>query len=69
MVASFKHRLGNKWLTYRLGKHHLAFWLSKANNGYDYIQENYFPIQHYGKKMFLFKMSMDGNNNKCDLMK
>jgi hypothetical protein len=46
----------------------LAFWLSEVNSGYDYIQD-YFPRQHYGEKMFLFKMSMDGNNNKCDLMK
>ncbi len=44
----------------------LAFWLLEANSGYDYIQDIYFPRQHYGEKMFLFKMSMDGNNNKCD---
>jgi len=46
-----------------------AFWLSKANSGYDYIQDSYFPRQHYGKKMLLFKMSMDGNNSRYDLMK
>jgi len=47
----------------------LAFWLSKANSGYDYIQDHYFPRQHYGEKMFLSKMTMDGNNSRCDLMK
>ncbi len=46
-----------------------AFWLSKASSGYDYIQDSYFPRQHYGKKMLLFKMSMDGNNSRYDLMK
>jgi hypothetical protein len=45
----------------------LAF---KANSGYDYIENNYFPKQQYfEEKFFIFKMSMDGNNNGCELVK
>ncbi len=37
----------------------------KANSGYDYIENK----QYFGKKVFMFKMSMDGNNSGCDLVK
>jgi hypothetical protein len=37
----------------------------KANSDYDYIENK----QYFGKKVFMFKMSMDGNNSGCDLVK
>jgi len=45
----------------------LAF---KANRGYDYIENNYFPKQQYfGEKVFMFNIFMDGNNSGCELVK
>jgi hypothetical protein len=42
----------------------------KANSGYDYIENNCFPKQQYfGEKVFMFKMSMDGDNSGCESVK
>jgi len=39
------------------------------NNGYYFIQDNYFIGQQIGKKVFMFKMSMHGDGNSYDLVK
>jgi hypothetical protein len=45
----------------------LAF---KANSGYDFIENNCFSKQKYfGEKVFIFNMSMDGDNSGCELVK
>jgi hypothetical protein len=62
LVASLKHCPGNKGYDFNI----LAL---KANSGYDYIQDNFFLKQQFGKKMFIFKMFMDGNGSGRDLVK
>jgi hypothetical protein len=42
--------------------------LLKLKNPYDYIQDNYFPRQMVGQKMFLFKMSLYGLASGVDLV-
>jgi hypothetical protein len=42
--------------------------LLKLKNPYDYIQDNYFPRQMVGQKMFLFKMSLYGSASGVDLV-
>ncbi len=54
LVISFKHRPKNRRYIYNI-------LVLKVNNGYCYNQDNCFPGQLTGEKMFLFKMSMHGD--------
>jgi hypothetical protein len=62
LVASFKHQPRNKRYIFNI------FFL-KANNGYCFNHDNYFPRQQNGKKMFPFKMFVHGNGRGYDLIK
>jgi hypothetical protein len=41
----------------------------KANNGYNYIEDNYFTRQQIRKNVFLFKMFVHGDGGGCDLVR
>ncbi len=40
----------------------------KAISTYDYIENNCFPSQHVMQKVYLFKMSVDGDTSEFDLV-
>jgi hypothetical protein len=62
VIASFMHRPGNKGYVF-------SIFSLKVNNGYYYIQDNYFLRQQIGEKMFVFKMSLHGDGRYFDLVK
>jgi hypothetical protein len=61
LIASFKHNPNN------IGYIDIIF-LLESRNRYDYIQNNCFLGQLSSKKVFLFKMSINGPTNGVDLV-
>jgi hypothetical protein len=41
----------------------------KSLTPYDYIQDSCFPRQQYGQKIYLFKMLVEGDGCRIDLVK
>lgn len=62
LIASFTHRLRNR-------RYVSSIFTLKVNNGYYYIQDNYFLRQQIGEEMFVFKMSLHGDGSYFDLVK
>ncbi len=62
LIASFTHRPRNRGYV-------SSIFALKVNNGYYYIQDNYFLGHQIGEKMFVFKMSLHGDGSYFDLVK
>jgi len=62
LISSFKHHSRN------MGSFDSILML-KFLRPYDYIQDNYFPKQQFGQKIYLFKMTVEGDGCGVDLVK